>query len=143
MARDVDVHVEGLNAVLRALRQFPKDAQDALRDESQRIASNVMAPAYIEAASRVPHWGSIIAAGIKAKRDRIPSVNIGYRNPKASGGADPIMLRYPTNSGQRRESPAPFEQTNWIARAKGYKSKAMEEWGDALTRVVTEWNRGL
>ena len=138
----IDMRVTGLNAVMRALRDFPPEAQAELRDESQRIADNIMAPAYRAAAADVPIWGSILAAGIKAKRDRIPSVNIGYRTPKVSGGANPIMLRWPTDKGMARKSPAPFERTGWISRAAGYKDSAMEAYGDALTRVVTKWNRG-
>jgi hypothetical protein len=143
VAKQIDVQVTGLNAVLRGIRDFPPEAQAALRDESQNIADTIMAPAYRSAAMNVPYWGAILAAGIKAKRDRIPAVNIGYRKPKTAGGADPIMLRYPTVSGNSRESKAPFTATNWIDSAKGYKSKAMDAWGAALTRVVVQWNRGF
>jgi hypothetical protein len=143
VAKQIDVQVKGLNAVLRAVNNFPPEATVALRDESQKIADTIMAPAYRTAAMNVPYWGSILAAGVKAKRDRIPAVNIGYRKPKTAGGADSIMLRYPTSTGSARESKAPFTTTNWIDSAKGYKPKAMDAWGDALTRVVYEWNRGF
>jgi hypothetical protein len=142
MAKQIDTRVDGLNTVLRAIRTFPPEAQAALRDESQKIADNIMAPSYRREAATVPYWGSILSAGIKAKRDRIPAVNIGYRKPKAANGADSIMLRYPTTSGKRRQSRAPFTATNWIDQAKGYKQDALDAWGDALTRVVREWNRG-
>lgn len=143
MAKLIDVQVTGLNAVMRALRDFPPEAQAELRDESQAIANNLMAPAWRDAAASVPIWGNVLAAGIKAKRDRVPAVNIGYRTPKISGGANPIMLRWPTDKGMARKSPAPFERTGWIDRATGYKDAAMEAWGDALTRVVHKWNRGI
>lgn len=143
MARRNDVEIVGLSRVMRALRDFPPEAQAELRDEAQRIATHTMLPAYQSAARAIPSWGSAMAGGIRAKRDRIPSVNIGYRRPKIAGGADTIMLRNPTHSGKARRSPAPFTATSWMDRAKGYKSKAMDEWGDALTRVVFKWNRGF
>jgi hypothetical protein len=142
MAKMIDMRVTGLNAVMRALKDFPPEANAELRDEAQRIANNIMAPAYRDAAASVPIWGATLAAGIKAKRDRVPSVNIGYRTPKVSGGANPIMLRWPTDKGMARKSPAPFQRTGWIASAAGYKEAAMEAYGDALTRVVMKWNRG-
>lgn len=143
MARSVDVRVEGLNAVLRALRQFPDEAQAELKREAKAIASQVMLPAYKEAADAVPKWGGVLSEGIRVKTDRIPAVNIGYLTPKHRGGAASAILRYPTTTGDAGESTAPFERTNWMDRAKGYKPKAMEKWGDALERVVTKWNRGV
>lgn len=142
MARQVDIRVEGLNPLLRALREFPQEAQDDLKREAKAIASQVMAPAYLEAAEAVPKWGQVLAEGIRAKTDRIPSVNIGFVTPRHRGGAGSLMLRYPTASGDAGDSTAPFERTNWMDRAKGYKGKAMERWGDALERAVREWNRG-
>jgi hypothetical protein len=102
-----------------------------------------MAPAYIEAAATVPHWGVALSQAVRARRDRIPSVSIGGARPKLSGGATPTMLRWPKTTGDKGGSRAPFQQTDWMQRAKGYKGEAMEAWGDALERVVAEWNRGL
>lgn len=137
-----DVTIDGLNQVLRAVSRFPKMAGNELRDEAQSIASNVMAPSYSRSAGFVPHWGGALQSGIRAKRDRIPSVAIGYKRAAVSGGASSVMLRYPTTSGQKRESWAPFQETDWIKRAQGYKGEAMRQWTQALERVVRKWNRG-
>lgn len=137
------VQIRGLNSVMRALRQFPKDAQAELRDESQRIADNIMVPAFKNAARAVPHWGAALEQGIRAKRDRIPAVSIGYQAAAVSGGASTNMLRYPTATGQARESFAPFERTDWVKNATGYKEHAMEAWGQALERVIDKWNAGV
>lgn len=137
-----DVTVEGLNRVLRALRDFPPEAGQELRAESQHIAASIMVPSFQAAARSVPSWGTKLSESIRAKRDRVPAVQIGYRRKVYSGGASSIMVRFPTHSGQRRESPAPFADTAWIDRGKAYKTQAMDAWGEALTRVVTKWNRG-
>jgi hypothetical protein len=138
------VEIKGLNAVLRALNAFPKEANVELKQESSIIAKTLMVPSYQQAARSVPHWGEILAGTVRAKLDRIPAVNIGYAGARyrLSGGATPNMLRYPSASGNRRGSFAPFTHTNWLARAEGYKPAAMQAWGDALERVVRKWNRG-
>lgn len=141
-ASSVDIEIRGLNSVLRALRQFPKEAQAELRDEAQKIANNIMAPAYQDAARSVPYWGPKLADGVRAKRDRIPAVNIGYARATYTRGASSNMLRWPTDTGDKGASPAPFSKTDWLKRAKTYKDDAMSAWGDALERVVAKWNRG-
>lgn len=138
----VDVRIEGLNRVLRAINQFPKEANQELRKEAQDIAARYMLPAYQSGARRAGPWGERLAAGMRVKKDRVPSVSIGYQKRVFSGGASDIQVRYPSHSGQRRDSWAPFTNTRWIDKAKGYKPKAMEAWGDSLTRVVRKWNRG-
>jgi hypothetical protein len=138
-----DVTVEGLNRVLRALRDFPPEAGKELRDESNRIARSIMVPSFQSAARTVPSWGEKLAGSIRAKRDRVPSVSIGYKKKVYSGGASSVMLRFPTHAGWSRNSPAPFTETDWIDRGKGYKGEAMDAWGEALTRVVSKWNRGV
>lgn len=136
------VRVDGLNAVMRALRAFPPEAQAQLRDESAAIARNIMVPSFQAAARAVPSWGDALADSIRAKRDRLPAVQIGFKRRAYSGGASTVMMRYPTHSGQGRDSRAPFVATGWIDSGKAYKGAAMAAWGDALERVVHKWNRG-
>lgn len=142
MPRTSVVRVEGINRLLRALNKFGKEANAELKAEAQQVADRIMVPAYKRQAERIPTWGSFLAADIRSKKDRIPAVNIGYKTPRLRGGANPLMLRYPTYSGQQRASTAPFQQTMWIKKASGYKKDAMEAYGDAVERVVRKWNRG-
>lgn len=65
--------VEGLN---RTLRRLPKEANVALRDASQAIASMIAATAS-SAARSVGGVAGIVAPTIKAKRDRVPIVKMG------------------------------------------------------------------
>ena len=139
----VDVRIEGMNAVLRALNSFSKEANMELKDEARRIADRIMIPHYKRAAEKIPTWGEFISNDIRSKKDRVPAVSIGYKTPKLSGGASPQMLRYPTDSGDPGNSPAPFTPTKWMAKAKGYIPEAMEAYGDAIDRVVKKWNRGM
>lgn len=141
-AVDVDIRIEGVNALLRALNKADKDASRKLKDASNKIATDVMVPAYQRAASQVPHWNIDLRQGIRAKRDRIPSVAIGYTRPSMKGGASSALIRHATSTGEARGSFAPFERTNWLKNAKTYKPQALQLWADAIAEVVRDFNDG-
>jgi hypothetical protein len=138
----VEAYVEGLNDVLRAFKALPKEASDELRTSSMVIAERHMAPAWRNAALYYAGpWGQVIADSVKVKRDRIPAVTIGGNRKVLSGGGSATMVRYPSDTGEGRESFAPFEQTNWISNVRGYQPDALREWGEAVDRIVSKWGR--
>ena len=85
-----------------------------------------------------------IASSIKAKRDRLPAIQIGSNRKAFSGGATPSMVRYPSHAGRVRDTiPAAFRDTGWMKQAKpAYIGPAMAEWAKAVERVCDEWGRG-
>ena len=138
----VEAYVEGLNDVLRAFKALPKEASTELRKASVRIANQHMAPAWRNAALyniEPQAWGQAIASSVRVKSDRVPTVNIGYARAALDGGASSIMLRYPTSTGNRRNSFAPFEKTDWIGKVKAYQPGALKEWGQAVDEIVRKW----
>jgi hypothetical protein len=149
-SKDFDLYVEGLNEVLRAFRALPKDAAKELRESSVQIAEKYMVPSWKEAALGAGPWGPKLAESVKAKRDRIPAVQIGGNKKVFSGGASATMVRYPSDKGDRARSakgarnrmPAAFGSgTNWISEArKGYEHQALREWGEAVDRIVKKWD---
>ena len=140
---EIDYAIQGLNEILRALKNLPKEGQDELRKASQDIAARHMAQGWRNAALFAGDpLGPIISDSVKTKRDRIPSVTIGGNRPELSGGATATMLRSPSNTGNARGSFAPFERTNWIQYVRGtYQPGALREWTAAIDRIVTKWNR--
>lgn len=141
MAKAFDSYIEGLNEVLRAFRQLPKEASAELRQSSQRIADRHMVPAWQNAALYgAGPWGEVIANSVRAKRDRIPAVQIGGNRKVLSGGGTATMVRYPSSSGQARESFAPFEQTDWLSRVRAYQAPALQEWAQSVDRIVAKWS---
>lgn len=138
-----DYAIVGLNSLLRDLRNLPKEGQNELRKASQDIANRHMAPAWRNAALFAGDpWGPVISDSVKVKRDRIPAVTIGGNRAELSGGATATMLRSPSNTGNARESFAPFERTNWIQYVRGtYQPGALREWTAAINRIATKWNR--
>lgn len=137
----VEAYVEGLNDVLRAFRALPKEASAELRQASMQIAERHMAPAWQNAAIyNAGPWGQVIADSVRVKRDRVPAVQIGGNRKVLSGGGTATMVRYPSDTGERRESFAPFEQTNWISKVRAYQPDALREWGAAVDRIVRKWD---
>lgn len=140
-AKSFDTYVEGLNSLLRAFRSLPKEASAELRQASQAIASQHMAPAWQEAARNgAGPWGDVIANSVKVRRDRVPAVQIGGNRKAFSGGATATMVRYPSDSGQKRDSFAPFERTDWISSVRSYQGPALQEWAQAVDRIVAKWS---
>lgn len=137
-----ETYVTGLNDVLRAFKALPKEASKELRASSNDIATRYMAPAWREAAGYAGPWADVLADSVKVRRDRVPAVSIGGTTKALtlSGGGNATMVRYPSSSGQRGQSFAPFEQTNWLQRTGGYKTAAIQEWGRAVDRIVAKWD---
>jgi hypothetical protein len=106
------------------------------------IAERHMAPAWRNAALYYAGpWGEVIADSVKVKRDRVPAVQIGGNRKVLSGGGTATMVRWPSDTGQGRESFAPFETTNWISNVRAYQPDALREWGAAVDRIVNKWGR--
>lgn len=140
MAKLFDTYVEGLNDVLRGLRNVGPEANKELRAASKSIAENHMVPAWQNAALYgAGPWGEEIANSVRAGSDRLPKVMIGGNRARFSGGATPTMVRYPSSSGEARDSFAPFERTDWISRVRGYQPAALKLWGEAVDKVVAKW----
>lgn len=141
MAKQFDTYVEGLNEVLRAFRALPKEASNELRTASVTIANQHMVPAWKNAALYgAGPWGEEIANSVRARRDRVPAVQIGGNRKVFSGGATSTMVRYPSSSGEARESFAPFERTEWLSHVRAYQPAALREWGQAVDRIVAKWS---
>jgi hypothetical protein len=142
-----DTYVEGLDDVLRAFRNLPKEASAELRQASQAVADKHMAPAWREAAiNYAGPWGQVIADSVKVKKDRVPAVNIGGQRKKFSGGASPTMVRYLTDKGDRgragsqKRAPEAFGQgTDWMQNVRQYQGGALQEWAKAVDQIVLKW----
>jgi len=149
MANTVDLYVDGLNEVLRAFRNLPKEASNELRNASTVIAERHMVPAWRTAALYgAGVWGQKISDSVRVRRDRVPAVQIGSNRKAFSGGATPTMVRAPSNLGpagrwyakpEGERSFAPFEQTDWMSHVRAYQPAAIREWGQAVDRIVAKW----
>lgn len=73
----VNLHVEGSRELLAAFRRLPKDASAALRDASLELATALADRAAVAAAADAAPQSKLLVPTIRAKRDRVPAVQVG------------------------------------------------------------------
>jgi hypothetical protein len=144
--RTFDTYVDGLNEVLRGLRNLDKEATKELRVASRAIAEKHMVPAWKNAALvYAGPWGQAIANTVRTGSDRIPYVKIGANKKSLSGGASPTMVRYLSDKGNQGRAgsttpPAFGTGTGWMANVRQYQGGALQEWTEAVNRIVVKWS---
>ena len=141
MAKQVELRIDGLSALLKDFRALPKEATQELRKASVDIANRHMVPSWKAAAMTAGKWGPKLAESIRARSDRLPALNVGKDRRAYGGGASTNMVRYPSAFGTRNDW-APFgEGSGWIAKRRPYQAQALNEWGQAVDIIVSKWNR--
>ena len=74
-------------AVLRALKELPKDANKALRAEARDIADDIMKPIVVrEILRHAPTVGPNLAQSVRSAGDRVPKLVIGRSRMPYYGG---------------------------------------------------------
>ena len=149
-----DMQVPGLRQFLRDLNKLDKEGKSELRKASVDIARRLMVPAWSMAALEAKgNWGEKIMRTVKAKSDRIPVVTIGANRLRAySKGASVNMIKTPSAYGVKGKTvrstdprvnsavKAFAEGTGWMKGVgQSYKEPAMKQWGQAVDKVVNEW----
>jgi hypothetical protein len=149
-----DMQVPGLRQFLRDLNKLDTQGKSELRKASVDIARRLMVPAWSMAALEAKgNWGDKIMRTVKAKSDRIPVVTIGANRLRAySKGASVNMIKTPSAFGVKsktRRSTDPRANSALVAFGEGtgwmkgvgqsYKEPAMRQWGQAVDKVVNEW----
>lgn len=133
-------NIPGLNKLLKSIKDLGPEALLELKAESNKIAGDLIVPAYQNAARTAGGWGDKMAASVRVRKGNIPGVQIGYAKKVYSGGGSTIMLRHATSSGHRK-NPA-IKGNSWIREAEIYKVEAMARWGRTIDEVLIKWGRG-
>ena len=141
MAKQADLRIEGLGAVLKDLKKLPKEASAELRRASVDIATRHMLPSWKAAALTAGEWGPKLAASIRVRSDRLPALLIGKDRKSYSGGASTNMVRYPAFLGTALKWPPFGDGTGWMANRTPYARQAFHEWEQAAEVIATKWNR--
>jgi hypothetical protein len=103
VAKQVELRIDGLGALLKDFRALPKEATKELRKASVDIANRHMVPSWKAAALTAGNWGPKLAESIRARSDRLPALNVGKDRRAYTGGASTNMVRYPAFMGTRKE----------------------------------------
>jgi len=141
VAKQADLRIEGLGAVLKDLKKLPKEASAELRRASVDIATRHMLPSWKAAALTAGAWGPKLAASIRVRSDRLPALLIGKDRRSYSGGASTNMVRYPAFLGTVRKWPPFGDGTGWMDNRTPYARQAFHEWEQAAEIIATKWNR--
>lgn len=128
------VDIKGIRALLRALSKIDKALQADVRDASQAIANDLAAGA--KNAAHTPLQNKA-AAGLKAKRDRIPAVQTAgvkdiFYGAEFGGGRRPSTRQFLPHKGQEGYFLYPYAR----AHARDYT----DQWADAVDKAFAAWN---
>ncbi|MFC6156147.1 hypothetical protein [Kribbella jiaozuonensis] len=148
----VRVRITGAKETLAAFRKLPKDASTELRNANQQISTD-LAGKIRSAATSSNGQGALVAPTVKAKRDRVPSVQAGGRRragkqSRRSKGQAPTTasdLIYGSNFGANvlKQFPATTKPDHWFFSTVEDNEPAIErQWLGAVDKVLEEWGNG-
>ena len=153
----VGAQVEGLDGVLKALRGIDKEANKAIRDETQKIA-NMMSKEIAAAGRARGKRDAFVAESVRGTRERTPVIKVGAarRMPVSRSGPGPRAsdLMFGMEFGANQQGPNGWrfpERTPQRGRGnEGYWSfptarrqqrRVTEMWAAALEKVAREWRK--
>jgi hypothetical protein len=141
------VSVTGARETIAAFRVLPKDASKELRDASTRI-SQVTANRIRAAAIASSKQSALVASGIKANRDRLPSISVGGVK-KVGRNRKPLnKIMFGANFGatylkQFRPHRAGGTDDYWFfTTAEKDIPQMVDQWGRAVDKVLKRWGDG-
>ena len=152
MGITVSVRISGARETLAAFRALPKDASDELREANKQISDD-LAGEIRTAAAGSDEQSALMVPSIRAKRDRVPSVEAGgnrrvgkqKRRSKGQGPTRASDILFGANFGasflkQFRPHTGAGEDDYWFFRTvEANDERIAGEWGDAADRVLTKW----
>jgi ABC-type nitrate/sulfonate/bicarbonate transport system substrate-binding protein len=156
MGISVSLKIDGARATLRAFSKLGKDANKALREANKEISRDLAGK--IAAAARASDAQSAaVAKSVKAKSDRVPSVEAGGRRlatkqRRRSSGQRKTQagdLLFGSNFGAtflpqfRRHNGGAGSDDYWFySTVEENEPRIVKEWEDARDRLLSEWGSG-
>lgn len=150
----VRIRLTGVPEMRAAFRRLPKEANRALKDRSNKIAT-VLAGRIRSSATSSSAQSAAVAKSVKARRDRVPVVVAGgtvrvTHERRSSRGQLPTWasdLLFGANFGanhlkQFRSHRGAGSDDYWFfSTIKRSQSQIDNEWGQAVDDVAQEWGR--
>lgn len=146
----LDVRVEGADALLRRFRELPKEASAELR-ESALTLSDLLAQRVAAAGQAEGRQAAKLAATVKAKRDRIPSIQIGgtrklFKGRKDGKAREAFRALFGSEFGSNRGhgfKPHRGRKGYWIhPTIEANQSAIAREWTAAAERIADRFEQG-
>lgn len=152
MGISVKIQITGARETLAAFRKLPKDATVEMRDANQHISED-LADKIRQAATADGAQSALVASSVKARRDRVPSVQAGGKGragsqKRRSKGQKPTNmsdLLYGANFGANvlKQFHKPTQPDHWFFdTVEANEARIVKDWEDAAERVLGKWARG-
>lgn len=116
---DIQMDKQDKDMLFKAFKTLPKEAQDALRAETQKLVGTLADEMKRKAATAPnPKQAMLLARSIKANKDRVPSITVGggrkvpVQRKKTPGSPQPVQsdLLFGAEFGVRQGGPGTFKQ---------------------------------
>lgn len=147
----IDVRIEGGAALLRGFRELPKEASDELRTSALRL-SDLLAQRVAAAGRAEGRQAAELASTVKAKRDRIPSINVGgtkklFHGKKDGSQREAFRGLFGSEFGSSRGhgfKPHRGAAGYWIwPTINASQNEIVAEWKDAAERITRKFTFGV
>lgn len=127
------LRVDGVWQTLAAFRRLPKEANNALRDASERIAQT-MASRVRSAAEAEGRQAALMARTVKVRRDRVPVVQAGGATRVGRRRKPAYKLLFGSEFGSNRLR----QFKPHVGRGSYWFFRSIEDHQDEMAR---QWNR--
>ncbi len=154
----VTLRIQGVRETLRVLSLLPKEASSELRKASERVADG-LAGRIRSAAAGQGSQAAALARTVKARRDRVPTVQAGGTTRIGRRRAPAYRLLFASEFGMNRRSgwyanprysgstgrqyrPHRGREGYWFfPTAEADQPRIDREWNTAADAVVDRWSR--
>ena len=144
MGLTIRVSIKGARETIAAFRALPKEASKELRDASTRI-SEVEAVKIRTAATSSSAQSALVAPGVKARRDRLPSITVGGAKRVGRNRKPLNKIMYGANFGastlkQFRPHRGAGDDDYWFfSTVEKDIPNMVDQWGRAVDKVLRRW----
>lgn len=143
----VKVTISGLRETLRAFQELPADASKRLREESLKLAEELAVKARAEGMADAAPQSPLVAATVKAVRDRVPAIQAGGTKRLGRNRAPAYKLLFGSLFGsnfyRQFHRPHGGQDAYWffpvVERNAGTISAA---WNRAADEIVRDFSEG-
>lgn len=141
----VTIKIEGIRETLAALNKLPRDAANELRTKATEISQKLSAAAR-EAATAEGRQAGIVAATVKARRDRVPTVVAGGPKRIGRNRQPAYKLLFGSEFGATRYEqykPHLGRGSYWFFRTvEDNEVEIAQEWLDAADEIIRKFSGG-
>lgn len=129
----ISVHITGAAETLAAFRRLPREASDALRERSLELATSLADKVRAAAESDSPQ-SALMGPTVKARRDRIPTIEAGGSTRVASSRVPAYKILFGSEFGARTLA----QYRPHVGRGSYWMFKTVE---DNEAQISAAWNK--